>query len=150
MWPARPAACWVACSAAPKNSSTCLRQQCFLFRTYAVGVLSLRQPLIGFGNRSSSSFCCVRFSRAPRGKTAHKRMDKYHAAVRPEAPLSLSKGEVEGQAKSAALRCQTTQLRNSYFFRTAGRKGIHQKSKSVRFTYGCDHTARRLRSAMAD
>jgi hypothetical protein len=43
-------------------------------RTYAVGVLSLRQS-------GTSSFGCVRFFRAPRRKTAHKRIDKYHAAA---------------------------------------------------------------------
>ena len=42
---------------------------------------------------------CVRFFRATRGKTAHKR----------SAHTKLP------QAKRAALRCGTTQLRNSYW-----------------------------------
>src|SRR5207253_10335024 len=44
------------------------------FMTYAVGVLSLRQS-------GSFSFRRVRLFRATRGKTAHKRMAKYHAAA---------------------------------------------------------------------
>jgi hypothetical protein len=53
-------------------------------RTYAVGVLSLRQS-------GSSSFRRVRFSRAERGKTAHKRMDKYHAAAGEKRGVEMPK-----------------------------------------------------------
>src|SRR6476469_3066382 len=43
-------------------------------RTYAVGVLSLRQS-------GTLYFTCVRFFRAPRGKTAHRTISTYHAAA---------------------------------------------------------------------
>src|SRR5215211_1075418 len=45
-----------------------------IIRTYAVVVQGLRQS-------GTYSFSCVRFCRAPRGKTAHKRMNMYHAAA---------------------------------------------------------------------
>jgi hypothetical protein len=43
-------------------------------RTYAVGVLSLRQS-------DTLLFYHVRFFHAQRGKTAHRRIGKYHAAA---------------------------------------------------------------------
>src|SRR5215213_4029783 len=43
-------------------------------------------------------WCSVFLRRAQKNRTQEW---KYHAAVRPEAPLSLTKGAVEGQAESA-------------------------------------------------
>ena len=63
-------------------------------RTYAVGVFCLRQ--------SGTFFCwCAVFPRSAR-KNRTQMIVTYHAAVRPEAPLSRSKGAVEGQATDAS------------------------------------------------
>ena len=68
-------------------------------RTYAVGVLSLRQPLDAAREPRYAPFqWCAVFPRVARENRTQK-IATYHAAVRPEAPLSRSKGAVEGQAK---------------------------------------------------
>jgi hypothetical protein len=55
----------------------------YLFRTYAVVVLSLRQ------SGTPHDFCCVRFFRVKRGKTAHKTIGTYHAAAGKKPSIEL-------------------------------------------------------------
>src|SRR5690349_2653401 len=56
-----------------------MARRCFIpnsfdhFMTYAVGALRLRQ--------SGTSFLCVRFFRASRGKTAHQKIGTYHSCL---------------------------------------------------------------------
>ena len=63
----------------------------FIFRTCAVGLLSLRFGTLTAGGRAALDFLFVRFS-ALRAENAHKNDRFSRAAELPEAPLSLSKG----------------------------------------------------------
>jgi hypothetical protein len=62
-----------------------------MFMVCSVAALRLRQS-------GTLHFSCVRFFRAKRGKTAHKRNGKYHAAA----------------GKNVALVYRTIQLRKSF------------------------------------